>query len=192
MSKTEAATGPAVTAPADGTASTAPAATDAATDAAAGGTEAAPAAKPELTAEQLVEANRKKNAENKALRDKNKAYEDQFKEFEAWKESQKTEEQKAAERTQALEAENAALKRAALIARVQASTNLPDALVERLRGDTEEELTEDAKALAALVTPAAPAPPAPNPGQSVAPGTEEPGDPRQKAAKDWLKKIGRG
>lgn len=187
MSTTAPTTGPAAAAAVTPDVVT-PAAADGTPDPAAADGVTPPAGK-ELTAEQLVEKNRKANSEAKALRDRNKTLEADLKEFTAWKESQKTEEQRITERQQALEAENAQLKRAALIARVQATAKLPDELLTRLRGETEEELLADAKALAALIVPPAPVPLAPNPGQRIAPGSESTSDPRQTAAKAWLNSL---
>jgi hypothetical protein len=71
-------------------------------------------------------------------------------------ESQKTAEQKAAERTRL--AEETAAKAAAEAAklRVGIAKGLPADLVDRLVGSTPEELAEDAERLLALIKPAAP------------------------------------
>lgn len=129
-----------------------------------------------LTPEQLLEANRAKNAEAKNLRDRLRAAEAERDALKSAADALKTDEQREADRITSLEEERndlakqlADLQRQALITQVQKATGLPDALVDRLRGTTAEELTEDAKNLVALIPPAAPAPPAPtpNPGQQV-------------------------
>lgn len=54
-----------------------------------------------------------------------------------------------------MKAEAEAARREALRVRIGAEMKLPGALIERLKGETEDELRADAAALASLVTPAA-------------------------------------
>ena len=126
-----------------------------------------------LTHEQLVEANRSKNAENKSLRDRLREAEATRDQYKTALDATKPADQIEAERITALQAErdelfnqNAALVKAGIIAAVQKATGLPDNLVDRLRGETAEELTADAKALVQMITPG-PTAPTPNPGQHV-------------------------
>jgi len=74
----------------------------------------------------------------------------------ALEESQKTEAQKLAEERDAIKAERDALRGEAMRARVALSKGLAADLADRLRGSTEEELSEDADRLLALVKPAGP------------------------------------
>lgn len=79
-----------------------------------------------------------------------------------------------------LERENARL-------RVALAKGLPVDLVDRLRGDTEDELAADADSLLALVKPDAPRLPAPDPSQGrTAPSTPLNGDPLLTAVKSKL------
>lgn len=84
-------------------------------------------------------------------------------------EAQKTEQQKLTERAEA--AERAAKDRDAenLRLKVAIAKNLPADLADRLRGDSEEELNEDADKLLALVK-ADPKTPKPDPAQGAKPG----------------------
>ncbi|HEX9227485.1 MAG TPA: hypothetical protein VF885_12655 [Arthrobacter sp.] len=158
------------------TAATDAAGTDATDAAAATGTPKVP------TAEELLEAQRKKNSENKALRQTNKDLQAQLAEFNAWKESQKTEEQRNQEAHEALVAENAKLKTVALRAEIKRDfKDLPDEIVELLQGNDNEEIRAHAERLAPLfvkaATPPAPAPkPAVNPGQRVVSGASNTDD----------------
>lgn len=131
--------------------------------------------------EDLLEQNRKKNSENKSLRATNKELASQLEEFNAWKESQKSDEQRAKEAQDNLVAENAALKATLLRTTIKADLGLPDEIVELLQGDTEEELRAHAEKLKPLFAAKAEAPkiPAVNPGQKVLGGTQ---DPRARAA----------
>lgn len=69
----------------------------------------------------------------------------------ALEESQKTEAQKVAERADAAEKRAAESERNLARYRVAVAKKLPAELVDRLRGDTEEEIAADADALLALV-----------------------------------------
>ncbi|RPF45736.1 hypothetical protein EDD96_2300 [Streptomyces sp. Ag109_G2-6] len=78
-----------------------------------------------------------------------------------------------------VKAKNAELERSLLVSTVARKFDLPEALAGRLRGETPEELEADAKALQALVTPAAP----PSLGGGLNPSDEDDGemDPRKLA-----------
>lgn len=71
-------------------------------------------------------------------------------------EAQKSEQQRASERAEAAEKELAAMRLDALKARVALAKGLPADLVDRLRGDTEDELADDADRLLALIQPGKP------------------------------------
>lgn len=73
-------------------------------------------------------------------------------------------------RLKALEAENLRL-------RVGARHGLPDAIIDRLRGDTEEEILADAEKLLALVTPKRP--PTVKPTERLRGGTEPTQEPEE-------------
>ncbi|MFJ1730191.1 hypothetical protein [Streptomyces sp. NPDC088254] len=79
-----------------------------------------------------------------------------------------------------MKAKNAELERSLLVTTVAGKFDLPDALAGRLHGETPEELEADAKALQALVTPAAPPP---SLGGGLDPSDEDDGemDPRKLA-----------
>jgi len=91
----------------------------------------------------LVTAYERQKAENAALRDKAKAFDD-------LEEAKKTDAQKAADRITALESENAGLKADALKSRVAAAKGVP---VELLTGTTEAELNAAADKLLAFKGP---------------------------------------
>lgn len=78
------------------------------------------------------------------------------------------------ERLSALESENAALKasaaRSALVDSVAKATGLDRSIVAALNGEDEDALTEQAKAVAAIVKPAGGAPKAPEAGNKPRPG----------------------
>lgn len=84
-----------------------------------------------------------------------KAYEARLREIE---DSQKSEQQKLAERAEAAERLASEREGALLRYRVAVAKNIPAELVDRLRGDTEDELVEDADRLLGLLQP--PTPPA--------------------------------
>lgn len=71
-------------------------------------------------------------------------------------EAQKTEAQKLAERAEAAERDLAAVRLESLRTRVAITKGVPAELVDRLRGDTEDDLTEDADRLLALLQPGKP------------------------------------
>lgn len=133
-----------------------------------------------LTPEELLEQNRKKNSENQSLRKTNKDLAKQLEEFNAWKESQKPEEQRQKEAHDALVAENAALKSQIMRSTLQAELGLPSEIVELLQGNDEEELRAHAEKLRPLFAPKEPAAPAAkptplvNPGQKVTTGVVDP------------------
>lgn len=91
----------------------------------------APAEDQTFDADKALEKIRKVNSENKALRDRAKQAEKAAKDAEG-----------ASERATALEAENLRLRVA-----LKLKGELPEDLIERLRGETEEELMEDAEKL---------------------------------------------
>ena len=74
----------------------------------------------------------------------------------ALEESQKTETQKLIEERDALKAERDSLHASAMRAQVALAKGLAPELAERLRGNTEDELSEDADRLLALVQPPGP------------------------------------
>ena len=74
----------------------------------------------------------------------------------ALEESQKTEAQKLAEERDAIKAERDTLLAETMRARVALAKGLAPELVDRLRGTTEDELSEDADRLLELVKPAGP------------------------------------
>lgn len=74
----------------------------------------------------------------------------------ALEESQKTETQRLLEERDALKAERDAVKSEAMRARVALSKGLPADLADRLRGTTEDELSEDADRLLDLLKPSGP------------------------------------
>ena len=76
----------------------------------------------------------------KEMAEKAKAYDD-------YKESQKSEQEKLTDQLKQAEDSKAAAERELLRMRVASSKNLPNSLVERLRGDTVEELEADADSL---------------------------------------------
>lgn len=99
--------------------------------------------------------------ERKAAREaekRAKAAEAKAKEYE---DAQKSEAEKTAERAETAERERDEARAELLRARVAARVGLPDELVDRLRGDTEEALEDDAKSLLAAmgVTPGKKKPP---------------------------------
>ncbi|HEX9230201.1 MAG TPA: hypothetical protein VF885_26675 [Arthrobacter sp.] len=183
------ATGTAETgAPAAGDAGTQPvvdataAATDATTDAAATESETGENAEEqkELSAEELLEQNRKKNSENKSLRTTNKSLTTQIEELTAQLAAQPTEEQRS-EATAALEATNATLTTDNLRLTIAAAAVLPKeyadhlkVIAEHMKGGTEEELKSSAEALLAVFPGKQAASTSPtrtvNPGQQVAHG----------------------
>lgn len=100
----------------------------------------------------------KANAEAAALRKRTKAAE------------QKAQENAdKGERVTALEAENLRL-------RVGLKHGLPDTLIERLKGDSEEELLEDAEKLLALIAPGKTPPPRQQPRERLRGGGDPTGD----------------
>lgn len=99
----------------------------------------------EIPAE-VEKALKKANKEAETLRLKLKEYED----------SKKTEEQKLTEAKDAAERDAAEARREFLRLKVGTSKGLPAEVSERLRGETEEEMTEDADRLVALIKPGSP------------------------------------
>jgi hypothetical protein len=82
----------------------------------------------------------------------------------ALEESQKTETQKIQDRAAAAEAAAAQAQKDLVRYRVAAAKSLPPELVERLRGDTEEEMLADADSLLKLIKPKAELRPDPSQG----------------------------
>lgn len=83
-----------------------------------------------------------------------------------WQEQQeeaKTELQKATERAQKLESDLSAAKNAELRRSIADEAGLPAALAARVTGSTRAEMLEDAKALAAMLTPKEPESKTPDP-----------------------------
>lgn len=75
----------------------------------------------------------------------------------AYEESRKTEQQKLLERAELAERERDAVRSEAMRARVALVKGLPGDLADRLRGQSEDELSEDADRLLALLKPSGPA-----------------------------------
>lgn len=102
-------------------------------------------------------------------------------------ESQKSVEERLTSRAEKAEARIPELERENARLRVALAKGLPVDLVDRLRGDTEDELAADADSLLALVKPDAPRLPAPDPSQGrTAPSTPLNGDPLLTAVKSKL------
>lgn len=95
---------------------------------------------------EVEKALRKANKEAETLRLKLKEYED----------ANKSEQDKLAEAKAAAEKEAADAKRDYLRLKVGTAKGLPPEVAERLRGDTEEEMTEDADRLLTIFKPGAP------------------------------------
>lgn len=113
-----------------------------------------PATQEELNAivEKRLSRERKKYADYNSVKDKAAKYD-------AYLESQKTEDEKQAEKMNVLQQENASLRQKIIRNDVAGKFNLPLEVVAMLNGTTEEELTEQAEKLAANLK-ASPAPPA--------------------------------
>lgn len=106
---------------------------------------------------------RKANKEAEKLRLKLKEFEDK----------DKSEADKLVEARTIAEKERDALKREALQLRVGMAKKLPLEVAERLRGDTEEEMSADADRLAALLKPGAPSGSVDGGNTGKPPGTEK-------------------
>lgn len=102
---------------------------------------------PDPVAAAVAAATKKANKEAETLRLKLKAFEDR----------DKTETQRLTEERDALKAERDATRAEALRTRVALSKGLPADLVDRLRGDDEESMAQDADRLIALLKPGRPA-----------------------------------
>ncbi len=111
----------------------------------------APASAPTETSSEVprevTAALRKANKEAETLRLRLKEFEDR----------DKTDLQKLSERAEAAERRSVELEQQSLRRQVALDNGLPAALVDRLRGDSLEALTEDAQSLLALVKAKAPA-----------------------------------
>lgn len=103
-----------------------------------------------------------------------KKYEDAKRHSRKWEGIAKKSDKTIDERVAALEQENADLKasaaRARLVKDVAKSTGCPESAVAMLNGETEEALTEQAKALAESISPKSSGPTAPEAGVIDAPG----------------------
>lgn len=102
---------------------------------------------PDPVATAIAAATKKANKEAETLRLKLKAFEDR----------DKTETQRLTEERDALKAERDATRADALRARVALLKGLPVDLVDRLRGNDEESMAQDADRLLALIKPGRPA-----------------------------------
>lgn len=98
--------------------------------------------------------------------------------------AQKTEAQRLEERAASAEQHAAELQGELLRLQVAAAKGLPPELAARLRGGSEEELTEDADRLLALLKPAAPQARPPDARQGVRGQAAAPPDPDQ-----WLRQM---
>lgn len=101
-------------------------------------------------------------------------------------EAQKTEQQKLAERAEAAASRTAELERQNLHLRTALEKGLPLELVDRLRGDTPEEVAADADTLLALVTPADREPNSPGFDGGARQATPLNGDPLLRSVKTKL------
>lgn len=108
---------------------------------------------------EVEKALKKANKEAETLRLQLKEYED----------SKKSEEQKLTEAKAAAEKEAAEAKLDYLRLKVGTSKGLPAAVAERLRGETEEEMAEDADRLLELIKPGSPSGSADGGNQGKAP-----------------------
>lgn len=106
-------------------------------------------AKAQRLVENLRESERKLKEELATLRPK-------AAEFDKLEESKKTETQKLSEQLAVETAKREALERQALRFKVGVAKGLPAELIDRLQGETEEDLQADADKLLKLVTPEAP------------------------------------
>ncbi len=95
-------------------------------------------------------------SEVKAAKEKAKANADAAARLASIEESQKTETQRLTEERDALRAERDTVQAEAMRTRVAFNKGLPVDLADRLRGATEDELSEDADRLLELVKPAGP------------------------------------
>lgn len=142
-------------------------------------TENAPTFEGEFDAEKAAALVANVRTENKALKDRLKAFEDAKK---AADEAEMTEAQKAMARAEAAEARLAAIETESLRAKVAAAHNLPADAVAYLTGADEAAMTAQAEGLAKLTAPAAPELPGrPTarlvPGHSGSPDAESTFDP---------------
>lgn len=119
---------------------------------------------------------RKHEKASKQARQELEAAQAKLKEYE---DRDKTEAEKAEEARKALEARAEKAEAALLRERVARKHNLPPEIAERLRGDTEEELEEDAKSLSELVKAA---PSVDTDAGKGKPASEAPSDPASLAA----------
>lgn len=108
---------------------------------------------------EVEKALKKANKEAETLRLKLQEYED----------SKKSEEQKLTEAKTAAEKEAAEAKQDYLRLKVGTSKGLPPAVAERLRGETEEDMAEDADRLLELIKPGSPSGSADGGNQGKAP-----------------------
>lgn len=106
----------------------------------------------ELDPKALLEQQRKKNSENRKLRERAKAAESELEEFRAWKESQKTEAEKQAEREAEMLERAQAAERRLWSREIADEYSLPKSALKFLHGDTEEELRESASELQELLS----------------------------------------
>lgn len=110
---------------------------------------------PKVFDAEYVEKLRKESAK---YRTEAKANADAAARLAALEESQKTETQRLQDERDALKAERDAVRGEVLRARVALTKGLSAELADRLRGATEDELSEDADRLLALLKPSGPAP----------------------------------
>jgi len=106
-----------------------------------------------LTVEELKAELAKVRREAASRRVANKEKEKELEEFQKWKDSQKSELEKALERAKAAEEKAAKADLEKLQRKVAKDAGLDPELADRLIGDSEEELLADAKALAAKYKP---------------------------------------
>lgn len=98
-------------------------------------------------AQRIIRDLRKENAKHRT--DK-QAVKSELDEYKAWKDSQKTELQKAQERAAELEKELTSSKRASKQITAAKKAGLDLDLADRIRGESDDEMLEDAKSLALL------------------------------------------
>lgn len=104
-----------------------------------------------LSKEELAKIARKLRRENAKRRVTTNQTTKEIEEFRKWKESQLTEKERLTARIKELEQEKASADHDKLVRRVAKKAGLSLEVADRLRGETEEELLEDAISLAKLV-----------------------------------------
>ncbi|MFZ9392591.1 MAG: hypothetical protein ACO28P_01425 [Ilumatobacteraceae bacterium] len=127
---------------------------------------------------------KKLRSENAKYRTQAKELAEKAKAYDEYTASQKTEAEKQAEALEAATRERDTLKQEMLRLRVAQEKNLPKSLIDRLRGDTEEEMMADADALLEGISSVAKPKPSPQAtGAGVVGDADAPSDPATLAAR---------